>query len=460
METSLLLDIIFMLIAAVIAVPLSRAAGLGAVPGFVLAGLIVGPSGLALIDNADAIGYLSELGVVLLLFLVGIELKPARLWLMRRSVFGLGLIQVVVTGLAITAVCLWLFEIPLRPAILIGPALALSSTAFVLQLLSERNALGAEHGRLALSVLLFQDLAVVPLLALISLLAVPEMTIGLDIAVAVLESIAILAVVILFGRLLLQPIFRHIANFNTPELFTAFAVLLVLGAAVLTEKANLSMAMGAFLAGVLIADSPYRHQVVAEVQPFRGLFLGLFFMSMGMALNLSEFFVHPLTSIALVGAMMLLKVLILFPATFLFGSTRSAASGVALLLAQSGEFGLVLFSVANRSGIVSDGLFQDLLLIVLLSMLATPPVAYLAHRLTTESGSASADEPPTPENEPPPVIIAGFGRFGSRIGDLLESAGMPFAAIDKNVALVERARQRVRRVYYGDAGTADTHDPS
>ena len=282
MISAYLLDIIILLIAAVVAVPFSRAARLGAVPGFLIAGVFVGPSGLSLISNIDEIGNLAEIGVVLLLFVIGVELKPSRLWKMKRLVFGLGTLQVILTGILIGAVGYIFFGITLRAAILVGPALALSSTAFVLQILSEQKLLTSTHGRASISVLLLQDLAVVPLLILVSLLAMPELTIGEDIGLALAESLLILGLVILLGRYFLHPLLHRVALSNNPEVFTASAVLIVLGTAYVTEHAGLSMAMGAFLAGLLMSDSFYRHQVVAEIQPFRGLLLGLFLITMGM----------------------------------------------------------------------------------------------------------------------------------------------------------------------------------
>lgn len=448
MDAAYLVDIIILLAAAVIAVPLFRAVGLGAVPGFLVAGVLVGPSGLALIDNITEIAHLAELGVVLLLFVIGIELKPSRLWLMRRLVLGLGTLQLVVTGALITAGAWFLFDIPLRTAILVGPALALSSTAFVLQLLSEQKTMNTEFGRASVAVLLLQDFAVVPLLALAALLVVPELTVGEDIALALIEALAILLLVILGGRYLLQPVLHRVARSRTPEVFTASAVLLVLGAAMATEKIGLSMAMGAFIAGLLIADSSYRHQVMAEIHPFRGLLLGLFFMSMGMSLRLDEFFVHPWGSVGLAAALMLVKAAVLFPLTRLFGLDTKTGAAVALILSQSGEFALVLFAFTFRAELLSDGLFQDLLLIVLLSMLATPPVARLAHHLVR---ARPGREAPAEAPEPAPIVLAGFGRVGHRIGRILTMAGRPYVAIDHDATLVADERGNGYPVFYGDA---------
>lgn len=447
--SSYLIDLIVLLGAAVVAVPLFQALRLGAVPGFLVAGVVVGPSGLALIDNVDEIAHLAELGVVLLLFVIGIELRPARLWSMRRLVFGLGTLQVVVTGAALTAIAHFLFGVSLPAAILIGPALALSSTAFVLQLLTEQKLLGSSYGRASFSVLLLQDLAVVPLLALVTLLAMPELSIGMDVALALGEALIILALVILGGRYLLQPVLHRVARAGSPEVFTASAVLLVVGSAVVTEHIGLSMAMGAFLAGLLIADSAYRHQVMAEIHAFRGLLLGLFFISMGMFLNLNDFIVQPLVSLSLVAGLMVLKMLLLWPLTQLFQLGGRAGSAVSIVLAQSGEFALVLFALAHENALFGDALFQQLLLVVLLSMLATPPLAELAKRLLRQPTAA----PPEPDERPTsaPVILAGFGRVGHRIGHMLTMANLPYVAIDKNPELVVAKRAEGHPVFYGDA---------
>jgi len=262
MPTNYYLDIVILLAAAVVAVPLFRAIGLGVVPGFLVAGVAVGPSGLALIDNVTEIGQLSELGVVLLLFVIGIELKPSRLWLMRRLVLGLGTLQVVLTGILITAAVYLLLDVAFPAAAVIGPALALSSTAFVVQLLAEQRSLHSEYGRASLAVLLLQDVAVVPLLALVPLLTMRPLSIGTDIAIALAETVVILLAVIVGGRYLLQPILHRVARARSKEVFTAVTVLLVLSSALLTEHLGLSMAMGAFIAGLLIANSPFLFRFV------------------------------------------------------------------------------------------------------------------------------------------------------------------------------------------------------
>ena len=450
MSLDYLTDIIILLTAAVITVPLSRFAKLGIVPGFLMAGIVVGPSSLGLIDNQAEIGHLAELGVVLLLFVIGIELKPSRLLLMRRLVFGMGALQVVVTGGLITAVTHLVFKLDLRSAILIGPALALSSTAFVLQLLSEQKMLVSDYGRSSIAVLLFQDLAVVPLLALASLLTISHITVQQDIGLALLEAFVILTLIIFGGRYLLHPVLHRIARLGSPELFTASAVLLVLGTAVLMAQIGLSMAMGAFVAGLLVADSEFRHQVTAEIQPFRGLLIGLFFMSMGMSLELPLLFSEPLFFIGLVVMLMLSKAILIWLLAILFGLGRRNAWAIALLLAQSGEFALVLFGVALNGDLLSDGLFQQLLVVVVLSMLATPPLAALAYRMVTERKS-ELEETMLAEKAQALIVILGFGRVGRRVGEIFEKRGVSYVAIDSNAGLVKHERDAGRAVFYGDA---------
>jgi len=448
MMANYLLDIVILLTAAIVAVPLSRAAGFGAVPGFLIAGVLVGPSGLALIDNVTEIGQLAELGVILLLFVIGIELRPARLWLMRRMVFGLGTLQLVITGALLTVGAHVLLDVPYRAAILIGPALALSSTAFVIQLLAEQRMLHSNYGRASLAVLLLQDLAVVPLLALVPLLAAQELTIGADVAFALLEAAAILLLAVVGGRYLLQPILHRVTHARSQEIFTALVVVLVLGSALLTEHIGLSMAMGAFIAGLLIADSPYRHGIVAEIQPFRGLFLGLFFMSMGMSLNLSTFLAQPFSLLGLLVALIVVKFVVLWPLARFLGLRTATGAAVGLLLSQSGEFGLILFAYTHQLNLIDAALFQQLLLVVVLSMLVTPVMARLAHRLAEvpRDLKEAAEESPAESR----IVVAGFGRVGRRIGEILTMAGKPYVAIDYNSSLVLSERAEGHRIFYGD----------
>ncbi len=450
-----LTDILILLAAAVIAVPLFQSLRLGAIPGFLVAGVVLGPSVLGYIENPDEIAHLAELGVVLLLFVIGIEINPSRLWKMKGLVLGLGSLQVLITGAVITLISQALLDVSWRIAVLIGLALALSSTAFVLQLLTEKKMLYTEYGRPAVAVLLLQDLAVVPLLAFVALLATPETGVSEGIGVALAEALVILTLIVLTARYMLNPILKLLARYGSPEIFTASALLLVLGSAHAMESIGLSMAMGAFVAGLLIADSSYRHQIIAEIEPFRGLLLGLFFMTMGMAINLELFRDAPLSILGVVAGLMLVKFLVLWPLSRLFRIRTRSAAAVALVLAQSGEFALVLFALARGAGLMDDTLFQQLLLIVMLSMLATPALDKFALRIFASDGSDIAAAPETTADENrtarPAIILAGFGRMGKRIGAILDSLHIPYAAIDNNPAVVERERAEGRAVYFGDA---------
>lgn len=455
MSVEYLTDIIILLAAAVIAVPVFQCLGLGAIPGFLVAGIVLGPSGLGYIENYDEIAHLAELGVVLLLFVIGIEIKPSRLWKMKRLVLGLGTLQVLITGSLITVIIHEFLGTPWKISLLTGSALALSSTAFVLQLLRERKLLYSEYGRPAVAILLLQDLAVIPLLVFVSLIAAPELTIAEDIFIALAEAFAILALIIVAARYVLNPLLKVLARFGSPEIFTASALLLVLGTAQAMESIGLSMAMGAFTAGLLIADSSYRHQIVAEIQPFRGLLLGLFFMTMGMSLNLKLFLDNPLALLLVVMALIAVKFIMLWPLSRLFGIPQQASVSVALLLAQSGEFALVLFALAKGMGLLDELLFQQLLIVVILSMLATPALEKLAYRIFSVSRDSRPVIPDvdgdSSDQETRPVILAGFGRMGHRIGYIMESMQVPYVAIDTDVSLVARERAEGKSVYFGDA---------
>ena len=457
-EIYYIVDIIILLAAAVIAVPLFQRLGLGAVLGFLVAGAVVGPWGLGFISAVEEIRHLAEFGVVFLLFIIGIELKPSRLWVMRRSVFGLGTAQVLTTGTVITLVAL-AFEVPIRTALIVGFGLALSSTAFGLQILSDKGELGTGYGRSAFAILLLQDLAIVPLMALLPLLAQQELTITQDMELAALESVAIIVGVFILGRILLRPVFQLVAkNRRNPEIFTATGILMVLGAAWLTDWAGLSMALGAFLGGLLLADSRYRHQIMADIQPFRGLLLGLFFMSVGMSINFGLLGRQGFLVMGLVGSLLLLK------ATFLWGLCRitkrshSESVHVALLLAQAGEFAFILFGLANMLDLMGGELYQLLLLTVALSMAATPLLVLLSPWLGRAVASVPPTTDPVSKNIPASrnhVIVGGFGRYGNQLTRHLVKAGIPYLVLEVDPATVARAQALNYPVFYGDASRVE-----
>lgn len=448
MDSSYLIDVIILLIAAVFAVPFFQSIRLGAVPGFLVAGVIIGHHGLGLITNTREIYQLSEIGIVFLLFVIGIELKPSRLWQMRRLVFGLGTLQVIITGLVFSTAGILIFGHTLPTAILIGSALALSSTAFVLQILSEQKLLNTQYGRASISVLLMQDLAVVPLLALIPLLTSQELTLGANLGLALAESILTIVLVVIVGRFLLHPLLHRIALSRSPEIFTATAILLVLGTAFVTEHAGFSMAMGAFLAGLLVSDSYYKHQITAEVQPFRGLLLGLFFISMGMSLDIGNLVDHPLINVWWVILLITVKAAIMFPLALLFKLGVRTSFATALVLGESGEFALIIFSLAFQSELLSEQLYHQLLLVVLLSMLVTPFLANWSMRFIHQDGK-HADKG-IEIAEIAPIVLAGFGRVGHRIGEILSIAGQPYIALDSDANIVKRAQEKGKPVFYGD----------
>ena len=455
-ETHYLQDILILLAAAIITVPLFQRFRLGSVLGYLVAGAIVGPWGFGFIDEIREIRHIAEFGVVFLLFLIGIELKPARLWAMRRMVFGLGSAQVMLTGLVIAGIAL-LFEQSLKSAVIIGFGLALSSTAFGLQILSERGEMGTVHGQAALSVLLLQDLAVVPLLTLVSLLAA-ESTLLEGIEFAVLDAVVVITVVILAGRFLLSPVLRLVATSRTAEVFTAAAVFAVLGTAWLMQQVGLSLALGAFLAGLMMAESQYRHQVIADIQPFRGILLGLFFMAVGMSIDFGLLGRHPALIAGLVLGLLLVKSSILWALCRLMGIDTPNATRVAMLLSQSGEFGFVIFGLAAISGVLPEALFHILVLLVALSMTTTPLMANLCEllgRCLTRSLMPHDVNTEHIGTDRPHVIIAGFGRVGRRVAKILQSADTPYLAIDSNAERVREGRQDGFSVFFGDASQAD-----
>jgi monovalent cation:proton antiporter-2 (CPA2) family protein len=449
-------DATIYLAAATVAVVLSRKLGFGAVLGYLFAGVLVGPWCLRLITNVDSILHFSEIGVVFLLFIIGLELQPARLWVLRKAVFGLGSLQVLLTGALLTGVARW-FSLEWAPAILVGFGLSLSSTAFVLQMLAERKELTTPHGRAAFGVLLFQDLAVIPLIALVPLLASDSesMRNALDFE-EILEALLVLVGFVIGGRYLLRPILRLVASAQIHEIFTAAALLVVLGAAVLMESLGLSMGLGAFLAGMLVADSEYRHQLEADIAPFKGLLLGLFFIAVGMSANLGLLAEEPGVIAGITLGLLALKGAILFPLAKAFRLAGGTALTLSVVLAQGGEFAFVLFHLASAESLLSEVMASRLILAVTLSMAATPLLYVLSVKLS-KSVATKPDERPYDEvdNAHHQVIIAGFGRFGQVIGRVLAMRKIPFTALEVSSDQVDFVRRFGNKVYYGDAGRLD-----
>lgn len=450
---SLLQEAIVYLLAALALVPISRKLGFGSVLGYLVAGIIIGPSGLGIISDAEHMLHFAELGVVFLLFVIGLELQPSRLWVLRRMIFGLGGAQVAATAAVIAAAGL-VIGFDIGKAVLIGFILALSSTAFVLQMLAERRELTTSYGRAAFAILLFQDLAVIPFIAIIPMFGVTAGE-GIelrDIAVAV----AVMGGLIVGGHFLLRPVLKVAAQTGIPEIFTATALLVVIGAALMMELAGMSMVLGAFIAGMLLADSEYRHELESDIAPFKGLLLGLFFIAVGMSVNLELLARQPANILLIVMGLMAAKALVLFPLARLYGicDTKGAAS-LAAVLSQGGEFAFVLFAIVARHRILDTDTVDKLVLAVAISMLMTP-VVYLANEKVL-SHVARPVEPvyDRMDDQQHAVIIAGFGRVGQIVGRLLTVVGQQFTALEIDVSQVDVVRSYGHVVHYGDASKLD-----
>jgi monovalent cation:proton antiporter-2 (CPA2) family protein len=438
--------------AATIIVPVFRRFGLGDVLGYLGAGLLIGPWGLEFIDHPEEILHFAEIGVVFLLFIIGLELQPSRLWVFRKLLLGLGGLQVLITMAAIALVTRFLGQ-DWTVAVVIGCALSLSSTAFVLQIMAERQELMKPHGRAAFAILLFQDLAVIPMLAMTSAFSAGS-TVSAD-ADTLLEFgrvILVLAAFVGAGRYLLRPLLRFIAGVGAQEVFTAAALFMVLGSGLLLESLGLSMGLGAFIAGVLVADSEFRHQLEADIVPFKGLLLGLFFMVVGMSANIGLLMNQPLMILLATAGLILGKALILYPLARLFGLSGSCSMRMAILLAQGGEFAFVILAAGVGGDVIGKGISDFLVLVVTLSMVATPILVTLEARLR-ERAATVTDQRPFDEIDAggSHVVIAGFGRFGQIIGRVLTSQGIPYTALDINPEHVDLVRRYGNKTFYGDA---------
>ena len=440
---------------AVIAVPLFRRLGFGSVLGYLAAGVVIGPWALGLISDSENILRFAELGVVFLLFLVGLELRPHRLWVLRRQVFGLGMAQVIVTGVVLAGFGLLLGLAP-NVAWLAGFGLALSSTAFVLQMLAEKNQLTTTHGRWAFSVLLFQDLAVIPLLALVTFLGTATIEADGGASGRVVISVLVAVAVFAGGRFVLRHVFRAVARWGTAETFTAAALLVVIGAALLMESAHVSMGLGAFLAGMLLADSEYRHQLEADIAPFKGLLLGLFFIAVGMTANLALLAERWPSIVGVMFSLLLVKAIIIFVLGRIFGLSKARAGTLSMVLPQGGEFAFVLFAAAMSYQLISQTDAEFFILVVTLSMAATPLLFIFDEKILRRwLGGDETRHFDTISEEQNFVIIAGFGRVGQVIGRILAMRRIRFTAIDSSVDQVDIVRRFGNKVYYGEPHRLD-----
>ena len=435
--------------AAIIAVPIFTRLGAGAVLGYLVAGIVIGPFGLGLITNAQTVLQFAQLGIVLLLFLVGLQLNVARVWQLRRAIFGLGTAQVLLTTAAIAAVAYALGQ-PLIVGIVAGMALAMSSDAIGLALLQEKNLLPTPGGQASFAVLLFQDLAVIPLLLALAFLGgEAEAFNWMDAAKAVTFVVALIA----GGRLLVRPLLRYIAETRLREVFVAFSLFLVLGTAMLSNAVGLSMGLGAFLAGVMLAESEYRHELELDIDPFKGLLLGLFFMAVGMSVDLGLFGRMPHLILGLALGLVALKIVLLFGTARLFGYCRTTDAGLfAVALSQAGEFAFVIFTAA--ANVLPPQTLAVLNAVVALSMLTTPPLMmlYMRYRARAERRVERAADRIAEAN---PVIVAGFGRFGQVVTRVLRGLGIRATVIDHDPQQIDTVRRFGWKAYYGDATRMD-----
>lgn len=447
------LDIaLIFLVATVIAVPLFRRFGLSAVLGYLAAGVLIGPHVFGLIDDVETTLAASEFGVVMMLFVIGLELSPARLWVMRRRVFGFGALQVFASTALLAAVMLaFNFGWGWKAMLILGMGLALSSTAVGLQLLAERKALTTDYGRLTFAILLFQDIIAIPLLAAIPLLgeakALEQSAPSMEV---VLRAVGVIALVVFGGRFLLRYVLRAVAQTKIIEVFTATALAVVIGTAWLMEQVGLSMGLGAFLAGVLLADSEYRHEMEAHIEPFKGLLLGLFFIAVGMSIDLDVMVRHPLMIAAGVIGLLALKSLLLVGIGRMAGLQWRSALMLATMLGMGGEFGFVVFAEAFKSGLIEAALRDMLVVVVGLSMALTPLLLILATRLLAADKDKPERDFDNIDHEHPRVIIAGFGRMGQIVGRILKAQQIPFTALENSPEQVDMSRRFGNTIYFGD----------
>ncbi|MBD0411911.1 monovalent cation:proton antiporter-2 (CPA2) family protein [Pseudoalteromonas distincta] len=450
------------LAAAIVAVPIAKRVGLGSVLGYLIAGILIGPYALGVVGDQTDVMHFAEFGVVMMLFLVGLELQPSRLWTLRHSILGLGGLQVVLTAAAIFAFCYWFFAMHWQTALAIGLMLALSSTAIVLQSLEEKGWLKQEAGQNAFSVLLFQDIAIIPILALLPLLAFAPQTSTKEISDSIIASwpvwqqvcvsVAVIAAIIAGGKYVSAPLFRYIAQTHMREIFTIFALFLVVAIALVMQSIGLSPALGTFLAGVVLAESEFRHELEADIEPFKGLLLGLFFITVGASINFELLFNEFSTVIGLVVLLIVVKACILFALAVTFKINSKQQLLFALALAQGGEFAFVLLSVTTTLSILTPEQTSLVTLVVAVSMLIAPLLLMVYEQIQKRSSSALPEfDKPEQISTAKHVIIAGYGRFGQIMGRLLHAQGYEITVLDHSPSQIELLRRFGNTVFYGDA---------
>jgi len=446
---------VVLLAAAVIAVPIFKRIGLGSVLGYLIAGLIIGPFGFAFFQDSAAILHIAELGIVMYLFVIGLEMQPSHLWSLRREIFGLGTLQIIICALALTGVGL-LFGFTWQVAFIGAAGFVLTSTAIVMQLLGDRGDLTQPRGQKIVAILLFEDLLIVPLLAIVAFMAPNHVVESTSVR---LENIGIgliaIAGLIAAGYWLLNPLFRLLAAAKAREVMTAAALLVVLGAALLMQVSGLSMAMGAFLAGVLLSESTFRHQIEADIEPFRGILLGLFFLGVGMSLDLSVVAQNWQLIVSGVVALMFVKALMIYIVARITKSPHTEALDRALLMAQGGEFAFVLFSAALSAQVIDNTVKSNLTAIVVLSMVLTPIVGIIFKRFTQTKANISLENVNVADGLSGSVLLIGFGRFGQVTSQLLLARGVDVTIIDNNTDMIQNAEKFGFKIYYGDGCRLD-----
>ncbi len=462
-EVNLLQSAFVYLSAAVVSVPIAKRLGLGSVLGYLIAGALIGPFVLGLVGNSDAVMHTAEFGVVIMLFLIGLELKPSLLWNLRTSILGMGGLQVAFSGAFGLGIGI-MFGLSWQVALAVGLTLSLSSTAIVLQSLREKGIANTEAGRGAFSVLLFQDIAIIPMLALFPLLATFAVTQSsvsgpLDELPGWMRGLAVIAAIaaiVFAGRLLLRPVLRWVAASNLHEIFTACALMLVVGVALLMQFVGLSPALGAFVAGVVLADSEFRHEIETDIEPFRGLLLGLFFISVGAGINFALIGEQPVLIFGLVLLLIFIKASVMFGVAKLFGNRTGDAALIGLGLAQGGEFAFVLFTFSQAAGVIPVSVSAPLTVVVALSMAVTPLLLMAGQYIMTSADAQSGKiRAPEVEEGQHDVIIAGYGRFGQVVGRVLSANGFKVSVLDHDADQVEVLRGFGRKVNYGDATRLD-----
>jgi monovalent cation:proton antiporter-2 (CPA2) family protein len=445
---------LFFIASAVILVPIFHKLGLGSILGYLVAGIIVGPYGLSMIHETDALKHFAELGVILLLFIIGLEIQPSKLWSMRKRLFGLGGLQVLLCSIAFMLIAMK-FGIPTIPSAIIGFALSLSSTAFALQTLSDKSQLGTEYGQSSFAILLMQDLMAIPALAIIPTLSQDSSASGLTMKTFWM-FIGIIAGLIIVSRFFIRPVFRIISSTRIRELFTAITLVIILGVASLMLSIGLSAALGTFIAGVLLADSEYRHELEADLGPFKNLLMGLFFIGVGMSVNLDVITARPFLVFFLSLGYIFLKMILVFAVGRFSKMNRENAKLMALSVGQGGEFAFVIFGIVLTYQMADPDLLSLLTAVITMSMAMSPILLLLNDKLEaymcTNQAAPNYDKI---ENESPEVIIAGFGRFGQIFARILRTQKIPFTAIDRDPNQIELVRRFGNKVYYGDASRLD-----